>query len=148
MGSVYFCAKNGHNKDGCFKKIGYPEWRTGKGKIERNKTKATYVETNTSPISGLSSEQYQKLIKHFSKEEISDNEVPKVNMVGKVELDDAWIVDSGATEDITCNKGLFTNIRSEFLETPVTIPNGETIVVEGKDLHSEKLIDEGEYGRG
>lgn len=53
-------------------------------------------------------------------------------MVGKVELDDAWIVDSGATEDITCNKGLFTNIRSEFLETPVTIPNGETILVEGK----------------
>ncbi|XP_024969266.1 uncharacterized protein LOC112508757 [Cynara cardunculus var. scolymus] len=30
-----FCGRTRHNKDGCFKRIGYPEWWPGKGKKEK-----------------------------------------------------------------------------------------------------------------
>lgn len=53
-------------------------------------------------------------------------------MAGKVEVDDAWIVDSGEIEHITRNKELLENIISGFLETLVTIPSGETIPMDGK----------------
>ncbi|KAL7607530.1 hypothetical protein Lser_V15G19588 [Lactuca serriola] len=62
------CGKNGHNRDGCFKRIGYPDWWPNKAKQEKNKTKAAFVDSGTSPIPGLSNEQYQNLIKHFSKD--------------------------------------------------------------------------------
>ena len=64
-----FCGKKGHNKDGCFKKIGYPEWWLGKGKKEKGKYKSALADTTSSPIPGLTSEQYQKLVKHLNKED-------------------------------------------------------------------------------
>ena len=39
-----FCGKDGHTRDGCFKRIGYPEWWPGKGKPEKGKAKAAFVE--------------------------------------------------------------------------------------------------------
>lgn len=41
------------NEDVNVKRIGYPYWCSGKGKIEKNKTKATYVETDSNPKPGL-----------------------------------------------------------------------------------------------
>lgn len=49
--------KNGHNKDVFFKRIRYPEWWPNKKKQDKTKTKATFVESATSPILGLSGEQ-------------------------------------------------------------------------------------------
>lgn len=105
------------------KRIGFPESWPSKRKTEKNKAKAAQVETNSSRILGLSSKHYQKLIKHFSKEETSDKKVPRVNMAGKVELNDAWIVESRATKHKTCNKEQHESITSSFLKAPITIPN-------------------------
>ncbi|KAJ0546331.1 hypothetical protein HanIR_Chr08g0359701 [Helianthus annuus] len=60
-----FCGENGHNKEGCFKRIGYPEWWPGKGKQERMKPKAACVEGETTPIPVLSDSQYQQFVKLF-----------------------------------------------------------------------------------
>ncbi|XP_076931428.1 uncharacterized protein LOC143596571 [Bidens hawaiensis] len=79
-----FCGKDGHNKEGCFKRIGYPEWWPG-NKAKRDGTKAVYVETNASPIHGLSKEQYQLFINTFGGDKnIQKNQTPRMaNFAGK-----------------------------------------------------------------
>lgn len=136
--------RNGHNRDGCFKRIGYPDWWPSKTKQDKNKTKAAFVESTTSPILGLSNEHYQKLIKHFAKDEPRYNITPTINMVGKVEIDDVWVVDSGATEHITYQHELLENKTSNPSEPSVTIPNGDLVSVEGKGnftLHNGNKIE-------
>ncbi|XP_076943486.1 uncharacterized protein LOC143613743 [Bidens hawaiensis] len=59
------CGRDGHNKDGCFKKIGYSEWWPG-NKAKQEGGKAAYVEANSSPIPGLTKEQYETLLKTFA----------------------------------------------------------------------------------
>ncbi|GJX56831.1 hypothetical protein Tco_0286728 [Tanacetum coccineum] len=39
------CERDGHDKSGCFKIIGYSEWWPGKGKWDKPKPKATMVDT-------------------------------------------------------------------------------------------------------
>ncbi|KAL9996373.1 putative retrotransposon Copia-like protein [Helianthus debilis subsp. tardiflorus] len=60
-----FCGKDGHNKDGCFKRIGYPEWWPGKVKQEKTTPRAACVEGEASEIPELTAEQYQQLVKMF-----------------------------------------------------------------------------------
>ncbi|XP_076940576.1 uncharacterized protein LOC143609813 [Bidens hawaiensis] len=50
-----FCGRDGHNREGCFKRIGYPEWWPGKGKKENTKPKDALVETKVAPIETNSS---------------------------------------------------------------------------------------------
>ncbi|KAI3523164.1 hypothetical protein L1887_01221 [Cichorium endivia] len=91
-----FCGKDGHNRDGCFKRIGYPEWWPDKGKPEKGKAKAAFVETeresaynkpNTneqSPIAGLSNEQYKQFANLFAAKapQNIDTAQPMANMAG------------------------------------------------------------------
>nr|GEV01510.1 hypothetical protein [Tanacetum cinerariifolium] len=131
-----FCNKDGHTRDGCFKQIGYPEWWSWK-KQEKEKAMAACVE---------------------NKETRSD--APRsANMAGKVNCNDKWIVDSGFTEHITHIIDILEGRTVSANETPVTIPNGEAIPVEGRGnhrlpngikvegvlhgLHSRKLIGSG-----
>lgn len=51
--------------------------------------KVSYVDLRASPIPRLSSEQYQKLVKHFTKDGSNDNTTLTVNMDGKVDINDA-----------------------------------------------------------
>ncbi|KAJ9538193.1 hypothetical protein OSB04_030926 [Centaurea solstitialis] len=97
-----FCGRDGHNRDGCFKRIGYPEWWPGNGKKERSKPKAAMVEAGPCPVPRISEEQYKAFLKLFGgNQEAISNDTPTVaNMAD-----------------------------------PVTIPNGETIPVEGKGVH-------------
>lgn len=71
------CGRPGHTKDGCFKIIGYPEWWQDKKKRDPNRggdryeekrtnPRAAQVNTNSSPIPGLTAEQYAKLVRHYS----------------------------------------------------------------------------------
>ncbi|XP_035844952.1 uncharacterized protein LOC118491357 [Helianthus annuus] len=60
-----FCDRDGHNWDGCFKLVGYPDWWPGKAKIDKGKPKASRIEGGSSPIPGLSVEQYNAFLKHF-----------------------------------------------------------------------------------
>ncbi|KAK1440796.1 hypothetical protein QVD17_06628 [Tagetes erecta] len=128
------CGRDGHNKEGCFKKIGYPEWWPGKGKRDKVKARAACVETNSSPIPGLSSEQYQALISHLAGKgsTLQNESQPEANMAGKTDQGNDWIIDSGCTEHITNRaEWLEGKVKSTF-EPPVVIPNGDSIPVEGK----------------
>ncbi|KAI3759425.1 hypothetical protein L6452_07232 [Arctium lappa] len=129
-----FCGKNGHNREGCFKKIGYPEWWPGKGKKEKGRPKAAWVDAESSPIPGLTSEQYQRLIKHFSNERnnTTDGMTSTANMAGNIDKDETWIVDTGATKHMTGNDILLEDKVGSNGETPVVIPNGDYIPVKGR----------------
>ncbi|KAJ0928320.1 putative retrotransposon gag domain, retrotransposon Copia-like protein [Helianthus annuus] len=72
-----FCDKDGHKKEGCFKRIGYPDWWPGKGK--QTKPKAAHVETEGSPIPGLNQEQYQQFVAFFgNKDNVTKKDNPPV----------------------------------------------------------------------
>ncbi|KAI3681211.1 hypothetical protein L6452_35996 [Arctium lappa] len=128
-----FCGKYGHNKDGCFKRIGYPDWWSGKEKKEKLKPKAACVEIGSRPIPGLTDEQYQLFVKHFREEtKVTSNEAsPVVNMAGRIEPHNGWVVDSGATEHITHKSDFLENEVTKSKEAPVIIPNGEMVLVVG-----------------
>lgn len=69
-------------------------------KKEDNKPKAVYAESVTSPIAGLTKEQYDMFLKFFggNKEQVQD-QTPQANMAGTHNNDLEWgVVDSGATE--------------------------------------------------
>lgn len=53
-------------------------------------------------------------------------------MTGKEKGNSSWIIDTGATNHMTCDRNLFeTKVPCDY-ESPVVIPNGEMIPVEGK----------------
>ncbi|XP_024959026.1 uncharacterized protein LOC112500001 [Cynara cardunculus var. scolymus] len=91
-----FCGRTGHNKDGCFKQIGYPEWWPGKGKKEKGRPKAVFANTETTQVPIMTNEQYQELLKHF-KNTNKEGVGPVGNMAGKDDGNNSWIVDTGAT---------------------------------------------------
>ncbi|GJZ36437.1 putative RNA-directed DNA polymerase [Tanacetum coccineum] len=39
-----FCGKDGHNEDGCFRLIGYPDWWPEKGRQEKQRPRTVHVE--------------------------------------------------------------------------------------------------------
>ncbi|KAJ0743004.1 hypothetical protein HanPI659440_Chr10g0370651 [Helianthus annuus] len=59
-------------------------------------------------------------------------ETPVVNMAGNINLGGKWVVDSGATENITCNDSMLLNKTKKNYEAPVVIPNGDAIAVRGR----------------
>lgn len=130
-----FCSKEGHNRDGCFKIIGYPDWWPGKK--DKPRTKATCVELGPSPIAGLTDEQYHLFVNHFKEENVVDskNTQPMAHMAGKIDSNYEWVVDSGATEHITHRIDFLENVTKNPKETPVVIPNGEKVSVEGEGIH-------------
>ncbi|PWA82672.1 GAG-pre-integrase domain, Gag-polypeptide of LTR copia-type [Artemisia annua] len=134
VGNCTNCGKDGHNRDGCFELIGYPDWWPGKGKQDKAKPSAACVDAEKSPIAGLSDSQYQQFLKFFGNKEGANAEEsgPKANLAGNIDKEGKWIVDSGATEHITHNDSLLKNKRKRGYEQPVTIPNGEAVPVEGR----------------
>ncbi|KAJ9542625.1 hypothetical protein OSB04_029131 [Centaurea solstitialis] len=125
------CNRDGHKREGCFKLIGYPEWWPGK-KGEKAKGKAACVETETSPIPGLTNENYQLFLKHFSGAGNNDGTKPVANMAYKENEEGEWILDSGCTEYITHLSDILVNKKAAHFEPPVLIPNGDSIPVKGK----------------
>ncbi|XP_076949876.1 uncharacterized protein LOC143622688 [Bidens hawaiensis] len=129
--------QNGHNKDSCFKRIGYPEWWPGKGKQEKGKPSAACVEGETSKIPGLTNEQYQQFVKIFGDKVNTTKEenAPVSNMAGNIGQGGKWIIDSGATEHIIYNDFFLKSKIKKHYEPPVVIPNGDSIAVEGRGEH-------------
>nr|GEW79612.1 hypothetical protein [Tanacetum cinerariifolium] len=118
------CGRERHNKSGCFKIIGYPEWWQGKGKGDKSKPKAAMVEMKQCPIPGMTKEQYAMFLKLFGE----NREEPVIaNMAGNMSVNDNWVVDSGTTEHITHQGHLLKNLFMNTIERPVTIPNEESI---------------------
>ncbi|KAI3808617.1 hypothetical protein L1987_24572 [Smallanthus sonchifolius] len=76
----------------------------------------------------MSDEQYQMFVKFFSGTNVETK--PEANMAGN--RDDVWVVDSGCTEYITHQLNLLLNKKKTSNESPVVIPNGNAIPVEGR----------------
>nr|GEZ25588.1 Gag-pre-integrase domain, Gag-polypeptide of LTR copia-type [Tanacetum cinerariifolium] len=72
------CGRDGHDRNGCFKIIGYPEWWPGKGEGDKPKPRATMVETKPCPIPGMTEEQYAMFLKLFG----NNREEPVVANMG------------------------------------------------------------------
>nr|GFB14076.1 reverse transcriptase, RNA-dependent DNA polymerase, Gag-polypeptide of LTR copia-type [Tanacetum cinerariifolium] len=73
------CGRDGNNKDGCFKIIGYPEWWLGKGKGDKARPRGAMVETKPCLIPGMTEEQYAMFLKLFGE----NQEEPVIaNMAG------------------------------------------------------------------
>ncbi|GJT82790.1 putative RNA-directed DNA polymerase [Tanacetum coccineum] len=87
IGNCTNCGKDGHNRDGCFELIGYPDWWPRKGKQDKVKLSATCVEAEKSPIAGLSDFQYQQFLKFFRNKEGANAEEsgPKANLAGNID---------------------------------------------------------------
>ncbi|KAJ0924722.1 putative retrotransposon gag domain, retrotransposon Copia-like protein [Helianthus annuus] len=75
------CGTDGHKKEGCFKLVGYLDWWPGKTKGEKSRPKAACAETGSSPIPGLTDEQYRMFVEHFGGTNIKET-APKANMAG------------------------------------------------------------------
>ncbi|GKC15713.1 putative RNA-directed DNA polymerase [Tanacetum coccineum] len=98
------------------------EWWPGK-KGEKTKGKVACVETETSPIPGLTNEDYQYFLKHFSGTGNSKGTRPVANMAYKEDEEGEWIFDSGYTEYITYLSNILVNKKATHFEAPVIIPN-------------------------
>ncbi|GJV29321.1 putative RNA-directed DNA polymerase [Tanacetum coccineum] len=135
-GHCDFCNKNRHTRDGCFRQIGYPEWWPGK-KCDKEKPMAACAEVDSRPLASLTKEQYEEFLKDFALEnkETRSDALRSANMAGKFNRNDEWIVDSGCTYHITHKIDILEGRIVSANETPVTIPNGEAITVEGRSNH-------------
>ncbi|KAK9055092.1 hypothetical protein SSX86_026172 [Deinandra increscens subsp. villosa] len=129
-----FCNRDGHNRDGCFKRIGYPEWWPGKGKAKKGKPRAVHIGREQSPFVGLTDEQYKAFLRHFEESnKVDEDRSDRVaNTTGTFNKDEDWIVDSGATEHTTYRSDILTNRKTNHNERPVIIPNGDAIPVNGR----------------
>ncbi|GKC94980.1 hypothetical protein Tco_1160422 [Tanacetum coccineum] len=78
-----FCNKNGHTRDGCFRRIGYPEWWPGK-KSDKEKPMAACAEVDSRPLASLTKEQYEAFLKDFALEnkETRSDAPRSANMAG------------------------------------------------------------------
>ncbi|KAI3754367.1 hypothetical protein L1987_54149 [Smallanthus sonchifolius] len=101
-----FCGKDGHNKEGCFKRIGYPDWWPGKK--EGPKPKAALAETLPSSVPGLTEEQYGLFLKMLG----------GINYVKNQRLK---LISQRVLGDIITNTD----------DTPVTVANGVSVPVKG-----------------
>nr|GLL16801.1 uncharacterized protein LOC109166102 [Ipomoea trifida] len=114
------CGKFGHKEEQCFEIIGYPaNWH--KGTRERNNhhgqnmgPKAAHVGSEKGTLVGLTQGQMNKLMQLLNSEvgksgESSAN--PTVNMAGKLEHHETWVIDSGATDHIVNNPTLLSKIE-------------------------------------
>ncbi|KAI3494583.1 hypothetical protein L1887_40715 [Cichorium endivia] len=126
-----FCGKSGHKREGCFKLVGYPDWWPRK-KGEKGKATAACTESKASPIPELTQEQYQMFVKHFTSANNNEGVIRSANMAGNKNEKGDWIVDTGCTEHITYTPDLLKNKKITPFESPVVIPNGNSIPVEGK----------------
>lgn len=90
------CGKLNHTVEKCFEVIGYPEWWEEKYKDKKQRhPRAASVQTEASPIPGLTMEQYSRLVKLVGED---NNQAPVANMSGKLNFNTPWIIDSGATD--------------------------------------------------
>ncbi|GKD94474.1 hypothetical protein Tco_1374311 [Tanacetum coccineum] len=105
-------------------------WPIKKG--EKNKGKAACVKTKTGPNPGLTYEDYQLFLKHFSGTGNREGTKLVANMAHKEDEEGEWIFDSSCTEYITYFSNILVNKKATHFEAPDVIPNGDSIPVKGK----------------
>ncbi|KAH0748729.1 hypothetical protein KY290_027961 [Solanum tuberosum] len=128
------CKRWRHTKDKCFELHGYPDWwennRKGKGKSANSSRTSEVERVDYSPISGLSKEQYNQLMSLLSLEN-SKGIDSMANFAGKAVTFPAanyeWILDSGASDHMTCQKNSLSNERKLLFDSNITIPDGSSV---------------------
>ncbi|PNX93517.1 retrovirus-related Pol polyprotein from transposon TNT 1-94 [Trifolium pratense] len=156
--SCSHCNQVGHNSEGCFQLIGYPEWwgdrrrrpmkGSGRGKPEQSnnrnrggtaKAHVAQAKEITAEVSaadfGLTSDQLQTLSSLLNNVKLGS--IEKLN--GKCSFL-PWIIDTGASHHMTGQLECLTNIRNIF-ECSIGLPNGEETVAtkEGNVVLNERL---------
>ncbi|KAB5524575.1 hypothetical protein DKX38_022324 [Salix brachista] len=138
-----YCDKPGHSKEKCFKLVGYPSSWQNKAKTpnfarqNRNfRREPEHVSSNnaiaessqsTGKSFNLTQEQYEQLM--FLLPSASQN---VANFVGKVTHSTGttdWILDSGASEHLTCDSLDETDTQTTLQNLPVKLPNGTSVPV-------------------
>lgn len=93
------------------------------------------------------SEENQKLMSTFlSFMEHQKEKSTEVNLAGKIFCCNAsystvWILDSGATDHMTCDKTYFANVLPVSQPTSIHLPNGSTSnITHTGDIHLSKTL--------
>ncbi|CAL1357037.1 unnamed protein product [Linum trigynum] len=135
------CRKLGHTKEMCYRLIGFPS-DYGKTKSRDSDrpssarkpqgeaaTRAAHVDNEDSPIPGLNNTQFASLKQFFSSPIPAPD--PTAHMAGNFTDPSEWLLDSGCNEHIVCDASWLDNIDRSGSHSPVRIPNGRYIPVEG-----------------
>ncbi|KAF7810093.1 uncharacterized protein G2W53_036836 [Senna tora] len=169
------CQQNRHTKEGCFKLIGYPDWwkdlKEQKRKMTKKGTTANLVaetlidwhKDKTFVDYGSVMAAIQELTK-IVKGKPEDQHVNFANLgefagtSGKIEYtlptNTSWIVDTGASSHMCCNKRLLINLRVLENSIHVHLPDGTmqnveytgSVVVQGKiHLHNVFFLPKFKY---
>ncbi|CAL1398262.1 unnamed protein product [Linum trigynum] len=130
------CNKLGHLREQCFRLIGYPpdfgKNRPNGGKKQKgeNSSRAAHVDAEESPIPGLTASQFAQLKQFFSAPTPATPD-PTAHMAGNsIDLSE-WLIDSGCNEHIVSDINWFDQVHYSHGHSPVRIPNGKCIPVEG-----------------
>ena len=142
------CGKKGHTSESCFRKIGYPEWWPDKPKgrvssghgrgtgspqagsetqrvnsvhaqVAAQHSANTIVAADRVVLTGLDDDQWKMLVTLLNERKQTDL---SSSLTG-ISLGNSWIVDSGATNHMTCSLEFLSNVR-EISVVPVKLPDG------------------------
>lgn len=114
------CNGDNHVIDTCFKLHGYPEWHP-KGKTSSpvssySKAGGSISKSNLVTTSGF-----------IAKSGISNSAQSLPLVTGN----SAWIIDSGATDNMTCDRQMFSNLSSSCSKSVITNANGVSSPIVG-----------------
>ncbi|KAK2996941.1 hypothetical protein RJ639_024875 [Escallonia herrerae] len=153
------CNKLNHTKETGYQLVGYPSHWTRKPArdarfggsanaphIGVGAALAAIVSTTDiqiqSPIPGLTAAQHQQLIALLGGSSVNTGSAPNptANFAGKERI--PWIIDTGATNHITCDPDSLLGAIPNSHIPPVQIPNGDSIPVQslGRINLSKELI--------
>lgn len=149
------CGGKGHIRESCWTVIGYPKWHSkykkstkgtviASGKWNKNSghraanavMKADEDEEHDQQIGNenvvLSSKQFEQLLKMLpvKRDELESPFSGMVMLCNNVEKNvDEWIVDSGATDHMTSQLDILTNIKLAASQMKIKLPTGDTAVI-------------------
>lgn len=145
-----YCHKPGHKKNVCYKLVGYPpnfRFRKPQQNFIANTTvdgsPNTEKEKQVDSVKpALTEEHYKQIIDLLSKEKLAASSSGTVMNVAGIVLhtsflqNDLWIVDTGATNHMTANLDILSDVQEAAKGNFVTLPNGHKSTV----THFGKLI--------
>ncbi|XP_019225858.1 PREDICTED: uncharacterized protein LOC109207407 [Nicotiana attenuata] len=128
-----YCKKNGHLIEKCYKLHGYPQNfkfgnRNARARVAANvysnpESKVDNFSENPTPSTTITADQYKQLMNILQQVQVADeglNQYPSAS---------ANFADSGATDHMTSDKNLLTNITDLPIPILVTLPNGYKVKV-------------------
>ncbi|KAM2733441.1 hypothetical protein EV2_036866 [Malus domestica] len=126
QGKCPHCGLTGHSKSRCFELIGYPENWDKTRDPRCNKSRASIVETKND------SDQIADKASAMIAAAGSDG---KALSTSTSVMNNTWIIDSGATEHMTCDSRQVPSLKTST-QTEVNVANGNAVPVIGEGVVS------------